>query len=479
MNPGPSPPPGLAAGSSPATDTDLVARLAAHRTLGAAPREQLEWLATHGTLRRFATGEVMSTPDQPIDSLFVVLTGHLSIWVDRGSGPRKLMTWHAGDATGLLPYSRLGAPPGTSQAEEPTELLAVHRDHFPEMITRCHELTAILVHVMLDRARRFTSDNLHDEKMLSLGRLAAGLAHELNNPASALARSARELSARLFEMEASALALGAQRLTAVQLAEIARVRTMCDELGARAALTPLQRADREDAIAGWLARHGLRDDVAAILAETTLPVECLDQLAAALGEDALEFAVRSLGASHRTRALAAEVETAASRVHSLVAAVKGFTYMDQTSIPQSVSIGQGLADTLAVLGGKARAKPVTITVKVAEDLPKVEGFGGELNQVWANLIDNAIDAAPPSGGVEVSAAPADGSVVVSVVDDGPGVPAEVLSRIFDPFFTTKPQGHGTGLGLDIARRLVQRHEGRIEVDSRPGRTEFRVILPVR
>ena len=151
--------------------------------------------------------------------------------------------------------------------------------------------------------------------------------------------------------------------------------------------------------------------------------------------------------------------------------------MDQANVSKPVAIGKGLADTMAVLGGKARAKSLTVTVRVPEDLPEVQGFGGDLNQVWANLIDNAIEAAPDSGRVDVSAAAHGNSIIVCVVDDGPGVPQELIERIFDPFFTTKPVGQGTGLGLDIARRLVRQHDGQVEVESRPGRTEFRVILP--
>ncbi len=459
------------------TDTDLVARLATHRTLGAAPREQLEWLAACATFRRFAAGEVLAPMTEPLRFLFVVLSGHVAIRVDRGAGPRKVMEWGAGDVTGLLPYSRLSAPPGDSVAEEPSEVLAVHDDHFPEMIARCHELTALLIHVMLDRARRFTSSDLHDEKMLSLGRLSAGLAHELNNPASAVARGSRELAARLFELEATSLALGAARLSAAQLASIGQVRSQCDAPGARAALKPMERADREEAVAGWLARRGMRADVAETLAETPLEVEELERLAQALDDDTLEHALRSIGAGHRVRRLASELEIAASRIHGLVAAVKGFTYMDQSQAVRPVAIEQGLADTIAVLGSKARGKPVAVTLQVDEDLPRIEGFGGELNQVWANLIDNAIDAAPPSGQVGVFATRQGDTVVVRVVDDGPGVPAELGERIFEPFFTTKPQGDGTGLGLDITRRLVQQHDGQIELETRPGRTEFRVTLP--
>jgi len=459
------------------TDNDLVERLAGHRMLGSAPREQLEWLASHGTLRRFEVGELVSAMGDAIRSLYIVLSGHAIIRVDRGAGPRRVMEWHGGDVSGLLPYSRLTAPPGRVTVEEPTEILMVSRECFPEMISRCHEVTAILVHAMVDRARRFTKADLHDEKMVSLGRLAAGLAHELNNPASALARSAQELSARLFELEASALALGAARLTPEQLTAIGRTRTQCGTPGERAALSPLDRAEREEAVATWLAARGLHQDIAEALVETAVTVEQLDRLAAALDPDALGFALHSIGASCQARLLASEVETAAGRVHDLVAAIKGFTYMDQTNVPAPVAVGKGLSDTLAMLGGKARRRSVTVTLHVPEDLPLIEGLGGELNQVWMNLIDNAIDASPESGRVEVTATCRLDSVVVSVADEGPGVPEDLKERIFDPFFTTKPQGQGTGLGLDIARHLVRQHHGQIELDSRPGRTEFRVILP--
>jgi signal transduction histidine kinase len=458
-------------------DQDLVERLSQHRLLGSAPREQLEWLAAHGTIQRLETGELVSQMDTPLRALFVVLSGHFSIRVDRGAGPRKVMEWSAGDVSGLLPFSRMQNPPGATTVDEPAELLMVDSEHFPEMISRCQELTAILVHVMIDRARRFTKADLHDEKLISLGRLSAGLAHELNNPASALARTAGELTARMFEMEASALALGAVQLSAEQLETISRVRTQCDDPAARAALTPLQRSDREEAVAGWLSERGLSTSYAEDLAETAITPELLDRLARSVGAEALPFALRSVGAGCRTRRLAKEVEIAAGRIHTLVAAIKGFTHMDQANASKPVDIGRGLSDTIALLGSKVKTKSLTLTLDVAPNLPAVHGFGGELNQVWQNLIDNAIDAAPDSGTVEIGAACRGDQVVVRVVDDGPGVPPDLADKIFEPFYTTKPMGKGTGLGLDIAQRLVQQHEGHIELDTRPGRTEFRVFLP--
>jgi len=256
---------------------------------------------------------------------------------------------------------------------------------------------------------------------------------------------------------------------------VSRVRDECDKRETR--VSPLERADREEAVEAWLTKRGLRGELGAALLETPVTVASLDALAATLGDDALEFALHSIGAACRARQLLTEVEAAAGRIHTLVAAIKGFTHMDQSEIPKPVDVSRGLNDTLAVLAGKARKKSVTVELDARADLPRVQGFGGELNQVWANLLDNAIDAAPEKGRVDVSACAQDGSIVVKVVDNGPGIPAELRDRLFEPFFTTKPIGEGTGLGLDIARRLVSQHEGEIEVDSRPGRTEFRVILP--
>jgi CRP-like cAMP-binding protein len=179
------------------TTTDLIDRLAAHKTVGAAPRKELEWLVAHGTLQQFDEGQMVGGKGVPVVNLFIVLAGHVAIFVDRGAGRHKVMEWRAGDVTGMLPYSRITTPPGDSIALEPTEALAIPREDLPEMIRECHEITSLLVHKMLDRSRVFTSSGLQDEKMASLGRLSAGLAHELNNPAAAIERTASLLEERL------------------------------------------------------------------------------------------------------------------------------------------------------------------------------------------------------------------------------------------------------------------------------------------
>ena len=459
------------------TDSGLVDRLAAHRGLAGVPRAELEWFAARATLVRLDAGEIFTSKGSAVHVLAVVLSGTLSIYIDRGAGPHKVMEWHGGDITGFLPYSRLVAPPGDVKAEEPTEMLTIPREMMPDLIHDCYAITAACVHVMVDRVRQFTSSDLHEDKMSSLGRLAAGLAHELNNPASAVARSAEGLSARLAEVDRTARALGAAQLSPAQQAAVDRARTLC-QTAASAALgrTAMERADREDAITEWLNNHDLAAAAAEALGESAITLEALDALAQALDGAALQRTVDWLVAGCATNQLASEIEIAASRIYKLVAAVKGFTYMDQATMPKPVDLGRGLADTLAVLNGKARGRSINVSLDVEPDLPKVQGYGGELNQVWANLLDNALDVATAQ--VAVTAKRHGESVVVRITDDGPGVPKEIVDRIFDPFFTTKPVGQGTGLGLDIARRIAQKHRGDIVLETRPGRTQFCVTIPI-
>jgi signal transduction histidine kinase len=460
------------------TPPGLVDQLAAHRTLGAAPREELAWLATHGTVRHLEAGDVLSAKGARVEGLFVVLSGRIAIFVDRGAGSHKMMEWRAGEVTGLLPYSRMVNPPGDTVAQEPSVILAVHRDSLRAMIHECHEVTSILVHTMIDRARVFTSSDLHDEKMISLGKLSAGLAHELNNPVSAIERGATLLEDRLEDAERATRALGASHLTDEQLAAIDSLRTACLSRRAHGVRSPIEQGEREEAIAEWLARHGLDVATAEALADTAVTFEALDLMAAAVQGPALNAVLRWAAAGCSVRALASEIQEAALRISGLVAAIKGFTHMDQAPVAEPVDLRQSLGDTVAVLRSKARGKSASVVVDVEADLPRARGFVGELNQVWANIIDNALDAIPEGGRVEVRAHLERQHVVVRIVDNGPGIAAHIRDRIFDPFFTTKPVGQGTGLGLDIVRRLVRHNDGDITVESEPGRTEFRIVLPV-
>jgi signal transduction histidine kinase len=464
--------------TDPGPDGDLIARLSAHKVIGNVPRAELEWLVAHGTLERYQTGDMIARKCQPVEALYIILKGHVAHLLDHGGSWHKAIDWHDGDATGMLPYSRLANAPGNSVILEPTEILRVACEHLPTLPIDCPQVTAALVHVMVDRARTFKASDLQVEKMASLGKLAAGLAHELNNPASAAARSAQLISEALAESEEASRELGAADLGDRALAVVERVRCACSGGPTTGVFSPLERSDREEALANWLLDHGVDDALAAPLGETNVTLALLDEVAAALDGDRLRVSLRWVASGCTVRALAHDVERAASLVHELVSAVKGFTYMDHAPSAEPVDVAKGLTDTLAVMAAKARAKSASLALDVPADLPRACGFGGELNQVWANLIDNALDAVSENGRVVVTARAEGAQVVVRVTDDGSGIPAEVKSRIFDPFFTTKPVGKGTGLGLDIVRRLVDRSDGSIEVESEPGRTEFRVALPV-
>jgi signal transduction histidine kinase len=460
------------------TIDDLMERLAHHRMLGPAPANEHAWIASRGTLRRYEVGSVVTAKGTPAKNLLVVFDGRLVIRADRGAGSHKIFEWKDGDVGGVMPYSRGASPPHDVVAEEPTELLAVPREVLTDMIYACPVITAALVHAMVDRAREFKSSDLRDEKLISLGKLAAGLAHELNNPASAVLRSAKMLGESLTGAEQAARALAAAHISPEQFASIDAARVICSAPRTQASLSTVARADREDAITDWLADHGASEDSALALADSGVEVTALDKLATELPGDALDAALRWIAACCTVRALSSEIETAASRIHDLVSAVKGFSYMDHAPTAEPVDIRRGITDTLTVLGNKTRGKSASISLELPDDLPRAHAVGAELNQVWMNLLDNALDAIPSGGHVSVTAQHELDSVVVRIIDDGPGIPKEIQGKIFDPFFTTKGVGSGTGLGLDIVRRLLQRYEGDISVESVPGRTEFQVRLRV-
>jgi signal transduction histidine kinase len=282
----------------------------------------------------------------------------------------------------------------------------------------------------------------------------------------------------MAEGDAAARALAGAGLTETQIGAIERLRGTCTSRAPDGVLSPIEQSDREDAIFDWLDDHGVDTDTATALADTPLMLADLDGLAAELSGSALAVALRWIAADCTTNTLATDIERAATRISELVSAIKRFTHMDSLAGSEWVSVEPGLRDTLRVMAAKAKAKGASISLDLEPDLPSVHANGGELNQIWLNLIDNALDAIPESGKIEIVGRRELDRVVIRVIDDGPGISREVLPRIFDPFVTTKPPGQGTGLGLEIARRLARSYQGDVTVQSKPGRTEFSVSLPI-
>lgn len=441
-------------------------------------RDELEWLATHGNFEVYESGTLIAPKGKHIEKLWIILEGRISVNREYGAGPRKVTQWGRGEVSGMLPYSRMKGPAGDNYLEEKSEFLTIHEKLFPEMVHRCPIFTAYTVHSMIDRARSFNTSGLHAEKMISLGKLSAGLAHELNNPASAAMRSAKMLLSELDKAETASRTLGTVQLTDELLETIGRIRSVCLTKSTDKILSPIQQAEHEDEIADWLRYHNVDQSLAEPLSVTAITINELNELANAISSKSLPVVIQWIATACSTRSLAMDIEKAATRISELVSAVKRFTYMDKLAGLELVDVEAGLRDTIRIVTSKIKSKGAAITLNIEPNLPQVQASGGELNQVWLNLIDNALDAIPNSGHVDIIARKEEQHVIVSIVDDGTGIPPEIVSHIFDPFFTTKPPGQGTGLGLDVTRRLLNQYHGDITVNSKPGRTEFRVSLKV-
>jgi signal transduction histidine kinase len=341
------------------------------------------------------------------------------------------------------------------------------------MLSTDPEVATALLRTVTSRMRGIEEALRQREKLAALGTLAAGLAHEMNNPAAAIRRSAEELAEVTAERNAAALGIAAgypqlQALVAARPSE------------AGVELDALARADRIDEIASALREAGLPetdgpDDAAGRLTTAGWTPADLATALGGLDASAIPAAVRWLASVASGDELLSEIRMAAGRISAIVAATKGYTYLDQAPV-QRLAVTQGLDDTLVILEHKLG--DIAVRRDYAPDLPEIEAWGSELNQVWTNVLDNAIDALNGHGEITISAARTDpGGVEVMICDNGPGIPAETLPKLFEPFFTTKPPGSGTGLGLHLSHNIVVQHGGAMEVESRPGQTCFTVTLP--
>ena len=440
--------------------------------------EQLEWLRSYGTERRYDEGEYLFTEKEPVDSFYVVLEGKVTISM---AGEGETIAVHPpGEFTGGLAILTGKGSRHRAQAALPSRILEITAGSFQKLSNEKAEMGDVFVSTLARRIRQSQAWLRQQEKMAALGKLSAGLAHELNNPAAAARRAAGALREETLKAQRAALDHD-ERFTPAQKERLGALgREVADVTGAPVYLDSLERSDREDELADWLEDHGVEDGwaLAPTLVSAGLDAGRLDQLDE--GPDGLrdQFAgaVEWLGATLSLASLADEVGQSTGRISELVRAMKEYSHMDKTAM-REVDVREGLESTLTILAHKLK-KGIEVEREYAEGLPLVCANGGELNQVWTNIVDNAVDAMGGRGNLKVKTSGDDGYVLVEIVDDGPGIPRETKGRIFEPFFTTKGVGEGTGLGLDIVRRIVAGHGGEVRVDSRPGETSFKVRLPV-
>lgn len=366
----------------------------------------------------------------------------------------------------------------TVRVTKPARLFRLNEAGFWRMLNGCQMVAREIFRSAANRMRNMEGYSQQREKLASLGTMAAGLAHELNNPAAAARRAAAHLQQTTDKLQALLCQLSKALEHDHWQHLLAAAQDASNRLANAPALDHLARSDRAEAIANWLDERGVASawDLAPTFVHTGLDLTWLTELTSKLPPESHADALGWLEARLNLKSLVSQIEQSTGRIAELVKAVKSYSYMDQAPM-QEVDIHEGIESTLTMLGHKL--KNVTLVRAFDHSVPPIMAYGSELNQVWTNLIDNAIDAVNGTGKICVGTCLEDNQLVVEIVDDGAGIPLDVQARMFEPFFTTKSIGSGTGLGLIISNRIVgDRHGGEIEFESRPGETRFKVRLPV-
>jgi signal transduction histidine kinase len=450
--------------------------------LAEVPAPQLQWLIDNSTTIVLNAGDFLFKRGDPLENTYVIVEGRIRLYIQQNNDARELLVYEAKAITGYLPFSRGKTAPGYAEAVTETQVLSFPIKKTKDLICTYFELTQALVHVMTSRVREFTAQQQQNEKMMALGKLSAGLAHELNNPASAVVRGAASLKEHL-------------QLLPENFKEIIEIRMKPEEVDIvnnklftvlkqknRPVPGLMQRSNLEDDLTDWMEEHAIAhaSELAENFAEAGFTLTDAEDFKQHIPGAYLSPVFNWINSNLVTDKMVCDIEDASRRIADLVTSVKTFTHMDQGHDKQFADIHSGIRNTLNMLQYKIRKGNVEVGQHFDTSLPPVKAMIGELNQVWTNLIDNALDAMEASGkGVlEIRTVRDRADVQVSVIDNGPGIPDNIRSSIFDPFFTTKEIGKGTGMGLDVVTRIVGQHRGSIKVSSVPGRTEFLVCFPI-
>lgn len=443
------------------------------------PADQLQWLINQGEAVEVEQGELLFNVGEPVTTTYLILDGKMRICGTQGGKQKELRILDPGQATGYLPYSRATVTPAFCEALKKSLVFKCTAAKLKEGISDHYELFEALVHMMVNRVREFTSIQQQNEKMFALGKLSAGLAHELNNPAAAISRAAALLQTQVHQLPHLFKAIAGLNIAPEKVEKISQL--IIQKINTPpVALTMMQKAALEDELTDWLNDNNLKDMDAEGLVERGFTTEELDVFKSCSSPEELPILLEWVSNYLVTNKMAEDIRTSSERISDLVGAVKNFTFMDKDANRQMVDIHSGIRNTLTILNYKLRKANINVIEHYDDSIPKIRAFPGELNQVWTNVIDNAIDAMEVNnkGNLEITSRHDTRFVKVYIKDDGPGIPKDIQQNIFAPFFTTKEMGKGSGLGLDVVSRIMLQHNGSVKVKSEPGSTEFEICLPI-
>ena len=443
------------------------------------PEDDVKLLSDAAQDVHLPAGNVLFEEGTDGDKAYVIKAGQLEVLKQSGGRAVLLAVREPGEMIGEMALLEEAVRMATVRARTDCVLVAISKEQLDHLLSTSVSAASAMFYGMLGRWRSTEAMLRQSEKMAQLGTMTAGVAHELNNPAAAVKRGVDQLQEMLKAFVESQSRIdglapdGPHRQTLAELAALVQ-----ESAGRPTDLDPIARSDREMEIEEWLEEHGLEEgwELAPALVSLGYDETGLGGLADRLGSELLPTALRWMSSSYAVQSLLAEIGQGAGRISDIVKAMKSYSYLDQAPV-QNVDVHEGLDNTLLIL--RSKLSGTHVRREYATDLPKIQGYGSELNQVWTNLLDNAADALEGQGEIAIRTHQEGDEVVVEIEDNGPGIPTEIQSRVFDPFFTTKPPGQGTGLGLDISYNIVvQKHSGYVKLFSEPGRTRFEVRLPM-
>lgn len=434
-----------------------------------------------GTNIRLNSGDLLFKQGEPAKCFYIVFEGAIRLIREINNNEVILATYDAGTFFGEVPLLAGTLHLASGQALGQCHVYCLHEEEFWQMLMLCPSVRKAVLGFMASRMQELQSLSQQHDKLISLGTLAAGLAHELGNPTAAVHRAVGQLQDTVSILHNFSLESLKQQLTTEQLNKLLKIKQQAITQTAQICdFDPLAQMDLEDELTDWLESHGITDGwkIAANLVAVGVNTQQLELLSKEVHTNALSSMLTWLETSLAVASMLNVLEQGVTRISELVNAVKAYSYMDQSPL-QEITIHEGIENTLTILSYKLKKHRIQVMREYDKNLPTIEGYGSALNQVWTNLIDNAIDALVNKGTIWVRTSSVQDHVVVEIADNGPGIPPEIQSRIFDPFFTTKDIGVGTGLGLEIAYRIVLgQHNGNIRCFSQPGDTRFQVSLPI-